>query len=61
MGNGPTTRPGVMAAPIPGYARWRKESALIRSSAGGHGTFDVGNHFISVRHIPRGPATCIRY
>jgi hypothetical protein len=50
-----------MAVPIPGYARWRKESALIRSSAGGHGTFDVGNHFISVRHIPRGPATCIRH
>jgi len=40
------------------YAFWNR---LIFLEAGGYGTFDIGNHFISVRHIPRGPATCIRY
>lgn len=34
---------------------------MIRSSAGGYGTFDVGNRFLSVRHIPIGQATCNRH
>jgi hypothetical protein len=55
------SRPGSHGGSDPRYAFRRKESALIYSSAGGHGTFDAGNHFIRVRHLPIGPATCIHH
>ncbi len=38
---------------------WARKVNPVCSSVGGYGTFDVGNRFIWVRHIPIRPATCI--
>jgi len=38
---------------------WARKVNPVCSTVGGYGTFDVGNRFIWVRHIPIRPATCI--